>query len=348
MKRWMVAAIAALAIVGGLLVVPGSAQAKSSAWYQFYQANTRGTFNQTAALSQNDIWSVGWNYTAAGKDIDTPFIRHYDGSSWKTVTIPGKPLFSADWVSASSGKNVWVGGQKVGAKERDTVVYRWNGTRWSKIPLPASVELRYVKVLSPTDVWASVGSGYVPYVMLRWTGKKWTHYLDDTMNFVPQGLSASGPKNVWISGIKWSGKKQLVAAYRWNGKAWHPVTMPHPVSYAGPSVTAMSASNVWIGWESPGSLRALHWDGHRWHAMTVPNYGNIFFDIVADGKGGYWFGPDATLTKKNFWVLRSEPEFSGGIGGVTRIPGTTSLLVNAGAAMGDDTVERPTLFRFDL
>jgi hypothetical protein len=343
----MVAAVTGLAVVGGLLVAPGSAQASSSAWYQVYQASARGSFNQTAAISRNNIWSVGETYTATGKSIYKPFIRHYDGRSWKTVTIPGAPGFTTDWVSASSAKNVWVGGQKKSSRIAATVVYRWNGARWSKIPLPAQTELRGVTVLSPTNVWAYSTSSNIPYYFLHWTGKKWRYYLDSSTNFIPQGLSASGPKNVWVSGFKWSGSKQLVAAYRWNGTAWHSVKMPHPVNYAGPSVTAVSASNVWIGWESPTSQQALHWDGHRWHTITVPSYGNIF-DIVPDGKGGYWFGEGASLTKKSVWVLRQEPEFTGGIGGVTRIPGTTSFLVNAGAAIGDDTVVRPTIFRFDL
>jgi hypothetical protein len=201
-------------------------------------------------------------------------------------------------------------------------------------------------VLSPDNVWAYGTSGTIAYDIFHWTGKKWRYYLDNSINFIPQGLSASGPKNVWVSGFTWSGNKQLVAAYRWNGTAWHWVTMPHPVNYAGPSVTAVSISNVWIGWETPSSQRALHWDGHQWHTIAVPNYGNSF-DIVPDGKGGYWFGEGASLIR-NGWVLRQEPGFTGGIGNVTRIPGTTSFLVNAGAAIGDDTVERPTIFRFDL
>jgi hypothetical protein len=345
-KRWMVAAVAGLVVLGGLLVAPGSAQASSSAWTQVYQVSARGSFFQTAAISQNNIWSVGESIRATGKSIYKPLIRHYDGRSWKAVTIPGASGFTTDWVSASSAKNVWVGGLKTSGEIAATVIYRWNGARWSKIPLPPLTELRSVTVLSPNNVWAYGSSHSTPDSIFHWTGKKWRYYLDSSLNFIPQDLSASGPKNVWVSGFKESGKKQLVAAYRWNGTAWHSVKMPHPVTYAGSSVTAVSASNVWIGWESLNSQEALHWDGHRWHTVAVPNYGNIF-DIVPDGKGGYWFGPAASLTG-NGWVLRQEPAFTGGINGVTRIPGTTSFLVNAGAAIGDDTVVRPTLFRFDL
>ena len=47
-----------------------------------------------------------------------------------------------------------------------------------------------------------------------------------------------------------------------NGTAWHRVKMPHPVSNdAGPNVTAVSPSNVWIGWYDTTTSHVLHWDG---------------------------------------------------------------------------------------
>ena len=293
---------------------------------------------------------MGETFTAKDNNVYKPFIRHYDGTSWRAVTIPGAPSFVTAWVSASSAKNVWVGGQGKSSKSSKgvaDVVYRWNGARWSKIPLPAQTTLNSVTVLSTDNVWAYADSGTIPYNIFHWTGKKWHYYLGNSTNFIPQGLSASGSTNVWVSGFKWSCNKQLVAAYRWNGTAWHSVTMPHAVNYGEPTVTAVSASNVWISDDSLSSQHALHWDGHRWTTMNVPSYGNSS-DIVPDGKGGYWFGSGATLTG-NVWVSRPEPEFTDGdTAGVIRIPGTTSFLLNAGAAVGDDPVVRPTIFGFDL
>ncbi len=123
--------------------------------------------------------------------------------------------------------------------------------------------------------------------------------------------------------------------------------MPHPVfDNAGSDVTAVSPSNVWIGWDDNTSAHALHWNGHRWHSITATYYADPL-DIVPDGKGGYWFGAEAIFTGST-WTAEQVPGFTGGYGGVTRIPGTTSFLLNAGVETGSSSTEKPTIFRFDL
>ena len=126
--RWIVAAALGLATASGI-VTPGSAQASSGAWYQVYQANVSGSFNQTAAISKNNIWAVGDTYTKAGKTIYQPFVRHFNGSSWQAITLPQGS--TADWVAASPApaNNVWVGGLK-NSTISTTVIYRWNGARF--------------------------------------------------------------------------------------------------------------------------------------------------------------------------------------------------------------------------
>jgi hypothetical protein len=341
----MVAAALGLAAAGGI-VAPGAARASSGAWYQVYQSHFSGSFSQIAAISQNNIWAVGDTYTAAGNTIYQPFIRHFNGTTWQAITIPGSSGSTADWVSASAANNVWVGGLK-NASVAATVVYRWNGARWAKIPMPAMTYLQGVTALAPNNVWAFGTSGTVADDIFHWNGSRWQYYLADYIDFIPQGISASAPNNVWVSGFAYSRSKQVVAAYRWNGTAWHPVSMPHPVfDNAGPNVTAVSPSNVWIGWFDNTTSHALHWDGGQWHTVTAIYYADPL-DIVSDGKGGYWFGAQAILTGSN-WTAEQVPAFTGGYGGVTRIPVTTSFLLNAGVETGLSSSEKPTIFRFDL
>jgi hypothetical protein len=344
-KRWMVAAALGLAAAGGI-VTPGTAQASSSAWYQVYQADVSGSFDQTAAISKNNIWAVGDTFTRAGKIIYQPFIRHFNGRSWQASTIPHGSGSTADWVSASGASNVWVGGFK-NSSIATSVVYRWNGGRWARIPVPAMTSLQDVVVLGPDNVWAFGDSGTVPYDIFHWNGSRWRYYLSNDVDFIPQGISASGPNNVWVSGFAWSGSKEVVAAYRWNGTAWHPVSMPHPVlDNAGPNVTAVSPSNVWIGWYDTTTSHVLHWDGHKWHTVTAA-YDADPLHIVPDGKGGYWFGAQAILSGSR-WTTEEVPGFTGDFGGVTRIPGTTSFLLNAGVEASGSSTVKPTIFRFDL
>ena len=345
MKRWIVAAALGLATAGGI-VTPGTAQASSGAWYRVYQADVPGSFNQTAAISKTNIWAVGDTYTTAGKTIYQPFVRHFNGSSWRAITIPHSSGSTADWVSASAASNVWVGGLKNNSTAT-TVVYRWNGARWVKIPVPAVTYLQGVIALAPRNAWAFGSSGTEAYDIFHWNGSKWRYYLANYINFIPQDISASGPDNVWVSGFAYSGSKQVVAAYRWNGTAWHPVSMPHPVfDDAGPDVTAVSPSNVWIGWYDTTTSHALHWDGHHWHTVTATYYADPLH-IVPDGKGGYWFGAQAILTGST-WTEQQFPAFGGSYDGMIRIPGTTSFLLSAGVQAVGSSTQKPTIFRFNL
>ena len=347
MKRWMVVAAMGLAAVGGI-VTPGAARASSSAWYQAYQSGFSGSFSQIAAISKTNIWAVGDTNTAAGKTSYTPFIRHFNGSSWQAITIPNGSGSTADWVSASAGNNVWVGGVK-NSSVYTSVVYRWNGARWGKVPMPAMTYLQGVVALAPDNVWAYGVSGTVFDDIFHWNGSKWQYYLPGSTNFVPQGISASAPNNVWVSGFAYSGSKKVVAAYRWDGSAWHAVSMPHPALYAGgPDVTALSPSNVWIGY-APNATNsyALHWDGRQWHTVTIPWYAYTY-SIAPDGKGGYWFGPQAILTGSTWTNVQISGLLDGSLGDVVRIPGTTSFLLPTAAEAGSSSTGKPTIFRFDL
>jgi hypothetical protein len=343
MKRWLAAAAIGLAAVSGI-VAPATAQASSTAWYQVYQSRSSGFFEQIAALSSTNIWAVGQT-TKAGKTTYRPLIRHFDGSSWQAITIP-HASFIAEWVSASSANNVWVGGPKKG-RVPSTALYRWSGARWRKIPLPGETQLQDVVALAPDNVWAIGSSGSVSDDIFHWNGSRWRYYLPDNINFIPQGISASGPRNVWVSGFAYNGRKLVVAAYRWRGRAWRAVRMPHPVfDNGGPNVTAVSPGNVWIGWLDNTAAYALHWNGRHWRTITAYYLADPT-NIVPDGTGGYWFGAEAILTGST-WTSEQVPGFDGGYGDLTRIPRTTSFLLTAGVQTGASGTERPTIFRFDL
>src|SRR5215469_12414623 len=152
MKRWVAGAVAVLAAVAGL-AASGPASASSSAWYQVLQVNRAGSFREIAAISQADIWAVGNVWDRHGNILYQPFIRHFDGNSWTTVTIPGSPRFESDQVSASAANNVWVVGLGT-SHVAHSVAYRYDGSHWHKIPVPSLTYLQGIAVLGPKNVWA--------------------------------------------------------------------------------------------------------------------------------------------------------------------------------------------------
>jgi hypothetical protein len=344
MKRWVAGAVTVLAAVGALAAA-GPASASSRAWYQTYKVNRSGTFSDIAAISKTNIWMVG-DLGKKNKTTYRPFIWHYGRSGWKTVTIPGAPRFLADQVSASAANNVWVFGRSA-SSSASTVVYRYDGSRWHKIPLPAETSLSGAVVLGPKNVWAIGSSGTILTYVFRWNGSRWRGYGLPNSRLVPVSIAASASNNVWIAGEVGSGPVVRAAADRWNGNRWHEADMPR-VRTHDPSVAAFSRSNVWIGWDTATGFRVTHWDGHHWDTMTTP--GDVVantWNVVPDGKGGYWFGPFAILTGST-WTSEPSLGVSGALGFVVRIPGTESFLLPASVESPGSAIQRPALYRFNL
>jgi hypothetical protein len=345
MKRWMVGAATVLAAVGGL-AAPGLARASSDAWYKTYQAKTPGVFWDVAAVSKTNIWAVG--DLSGKKGSYRPFIQHHVGRGWKTVTIPGSPKFQSSGLSASAANNVWVYGPT--STGDASLVYRYDGSHWHKIPLPAETSLWGAVTLGPRDVWAFGSSAtiFAPGVegaatIYHWNGSKWRGYGLARGSLVPTSISASATNNVWIAGFV---RGDLAQAYRWNGKGWSKAAMPR-VRTDDPSVTAFSPSNVWISWNTATASHVTHWTGRHWRTIAIPgdinaNTGNI----VPDGNGGYWFGDQAILG--NTWTSEPGIEGSGGLGPVVHIPGTESVLQPSSVENSSYTTQWPAIYRFDL
>lgn len=350
MKRWMAGAVAALAVVAGL-ATPGPATA-STAWYQTLQVNRRGIFNEVAAISRSNIWAAGDLWGKKGNPIYQPFIWHYDDSGWAAVTIPGSPKFQSDHVSASAANDVWVFGLTPGSVAH-SAAYRYDGSHWHKIPVPAETDLQGAVALGPNNVWAfGTGSIFAPgsdvsATVFHWNGTKWRGYSLAGGDLIPESISASAGNNVWIAGAVRAGKVYRTAAYRWNGTGWHNANLPR-VFNDMPGVSAFSPGNVWIGWNTADTAHALHWNGQHWHTLTIPATVDANTSNVArDGQGGYWFGPNAILTGST-WTSEPIIEITGGFSDVVRIPGTQSALLPAGVDNNNTPPQLPTLYRFDL
>jgi hypothetical protein len=226
-------------------------------------------------------------------------------------------------------------------------VYRYDGSRWHKVPVPALTDMQDPVVLGPANVWAFGSSGTSTADVFHWNGHGWHGYI---LNLLPEALSASAANNVWVAGQTFS-SVQKASAYRWNGTRWLSVAMPHPATVDSPGVTVSSPSDVWIGYSNGTTSSAMHWNGHHWHVITAPgSIPAVSFNIVADGHGGDWFGPFARWTG-HAWIgpVHVSPEvFSGGFGPVVRIPRTSSFWLAAGVTNFGSSTEEPTIYRYDF
>jgi len=256
-------------------------------------------------------------------------------------------------MSAPAANDVWVFGLTP-SSVATSAAYRYDGSRWHKIPVPAQTYLQGAVALGPRNVWAYGSSGTifapgsdVSATVFHWNGARWQGYNVANGNLIGESISASAGNNVWIAGFVWTGSDERAVAYRWNGTGWHNAGMPRVLN-DNPGVAAFSASDVWIGWDTATQSLVTHWDGRRWHTLTVP--GDVpanTSNVVPDGKGGYWFGDGAILTGST-WASEPAIEATGGFGSVVRVPGTESFLQPDSVQPAGSAIQKPTLYRFDL
>ena len=106
-----------------------------------------------AAASPGDAWAVGAS-AGPGGSYDQPLVLHWNGTRWRSVTVPGLSGFYLSAVAASSASDVWVFAASADGGSPKAV--RWNGSHWATIALPAgSYYPDEAVVLSPTDAWVA-------------------------------------------------------------------------------------------------------------------------------------------------------------------------------------------------
>ena len=140
---------------------------------------------------------------------------HFDGTSWQQMETPTAQNLWGVW--GTSMDDVWaVGGDAFPSDELRGVVLRWNGSAWSEVALPESLDAGEVyawfKVWGsgPSDVYIVGQKGAV----LHWDGASLTE-LDVGAEDDLIAVWGTGPDNVALVG----GRNNGIVA-RWDGADW--------------------------------------------------------------------------------------------------------------------------------
>ena len=297
--------------------------------------------NRHAAISKNNVWAVGETYTKAGKPVYQPFIRHFNGSSWQVVTIPGSAGSAIP--GCQHRRRTTSGSAGTRAAARPPLPWRVPVERrpLGKGPDARDGGIRSVAVLGPNNVWAFGMSSAVfvrrlPLERLQVAGlPPRQHQLH------PAGASPrQRPITSGCPDTRTRGSSRWWPPTAGTARAWHAVSMPHPAlddgarSHGGVGLQRLDRL-VRSTAESPP--HALHWDGHHWRTVTVPYYADTT-DIVPDGKGGYWFGAQAILTGST-WTSRGGPRLHRRL--QRRDPDTGHHVLPAGRRGGDRQLFNP-------
>ncbi len=201
-----------------------------------------------SASSPTNIWAAGY-YFRFSNTIDNnekTFVLRWNGTRWARVASPnpggtksaccqpdGSFLLG---VSALSTSTAWAVGyyQTSGSSPQKTMILRWNGTTWTKVPSPNpgganGSSLAGVSAVSPTNAWA-VGS-YVTKtsstlvaktLILHWNGTTWAKVASPN----PPGggsltaVTALSSTDAWAVGSYFAGSTQKTLILHWNGTSW--------------------------------------------------------------------------------------------------------------------------------
>jgi hypothetical protein len=292
---------------------------------------TQGQFYAVASSGPKDAWAVG--VTGRPANPTGPLAAHWNGRSWRTVSIRGSKGLIFDQVAESSAKNVWVIGESTKPNVNSTAFVD-NGRYWHSTALPIG-PVNQLLVLGPKDVWVAndnyCSSSSCTENIYHWNGSSWQSRPLTTYLYALTGTSDG---NLWAVGLSGAGSGDLTA-YRWSGSQWVARSIPQVQGAAYLGAAAWS-SEVWISSETANleHTYVLRQNPKSWTKLTAPDSVPAFAAPVADGHGGVWLGSEAHWTGRK-WLSEWLPStFTEGWTGINaafvKVPGTTGSYWSVG------------------
>lgn len=307
------------------------------------------------ATSRSDAWAVGGIDPALAHRDLPDYAVHWNGRRWALVHLPD-PKFVPVSVRASSRQNVWIFGTSMASGSSVAEALRWDGAHWHVMTVPQRADLRRPVVLGPSDVWLS-GPVYWPTsthgwqtTTWHWNGRAWSSSTlpvlgDWQSDFI---IAGSSMQNLWSVGTLTSGsrysKAGRLAAYRWDGGAWHRMVIPRVYLSGPPQVAVAASGEVWIAGDQAYRLHGqpvvLYRTSGTWSRLpdrVLDKSIDAVMNPVPDGLNGVWFEFGLYWSGRAAIAIPGPPNacsFSFGVNAestfMTGIPGTHSVLTAGG------------------
>ena len=220
-------------------------------------------------------------------------------SGWSRVFQSGNTgLFQS--IDPISKSNIWAAATLFSGNNTvyKPYVVRYNGSTWNTVTIPGAtgVSTTTVQSTSASDVWVfgmtSNKQDIAAYTAFHWNGSTWRRISVPALTDL-QGTVVLGPSNVWAFGGSGSMAGDI---FHWNGSSWKAYDTTYSFNFDPQSISASSASNVWIGgfrYTNSGTSEAVayRWNGSRWSQASTP-HPNVEFG-----------GPSVTvLSSSNVWI----------------------------------------------
>jgi hypothetical protein len=181
-----------------------------SAWTISEVTARPDTVLDAAVFGRSDVWAFG-EAGSRGPAV----VRHWDGTAWRTVSVPvGMPV-TVDGVAPG---DIWALGVSQATLRRAhqaIVAMHWNGTAWSAPRLPAfpPVKAGYpwvataITAAGPRDAWVAETpavnqrTGFSPagLILLHWNGSTWRTVVENRGLRGVTGLTRDGHGGFWLT-----------------------------------------------------------------------------------------------------------------------------------------------------
>jgi len=243
-------------------------------------------------------FAVGNTYIGSG--TYQTLVGAWDGASWSLETSPNVGAMTNNVLSGlacATASACWAVGSASTVHGRQTLIQRWDGSRWVIVPSPnpsadREASLAAVACVSTTECWA-VGGGsgsnfYGQTLVERWDGTSWTIVpspnTSATQGNYLFGVTCTAAADCWAVGTYGASNADQTLVMHWDGTSWAIVPSsnlsPAHGSYLS-SVTCASASACWaVGYardlNAPPMGKTYYaiierWDGVSWSLDTSPN-----------------------------------------------------------------------------
>jgi hypothetical protein len=192
----------------------------------------------------DDVWVVV--YPPPSSNAET--LWHWDGATWTDRSPPPPtegPLAMAS-VWAVSRDDVWVSGDAVkvldggGTQVGPGVLQHWDGTTWTRVPVPSDAIFDTMWGSSANDIWAGGIDAHGIY-----------HYDGQTWSSVPYPPTAYMMLRMWGSCATDIWAVTVGAGIHYDGANWWVVAdMPA----TGGTITGTSANDIWVTYAKAPSV----------------------------------------------------------------------------------------------
>ncbi|MCT7353978.1 hypothetical protein N4P33_17700 [Streptomyces sp. 15-116A] len=187
--------------------------------------------------------------------------------SWSALPVPAAagPVTVSD-VAARGPDEVWATGYQHAPDGPRPVLYRWNGTEWSRdTTFPGAGEAgRLGKVqFVGNEMWIFHQRGGAGEILRRSAGQWSAVPLPQTL-WTYQDFTAV-PGAAWVVGEDDTGLKVL----HYDGSGWTAQSAPDGVLFLM-GITARTATDAWAWADTGTGTTVLRWDGTVWRDAQVP------------------------------------------------------------------------------